>query len=126
MATKKHKTPQSTTNPKTKGTEGRPALKSGPSRKAKGVGRQPAAPDRRGPVKASAKTGGPGTKIGSMTALLDRPGGASIEDLTKATGWQPHSVRGAISGTLKKKLGLNIVSEKAEGRGRVYRIAERG
>ncbi len=49
--------------------------------------------------------------------------GASIADLMKATGWQAHSVRGAISGNLKKKLGLGIISEKVEGRGRVYRIA---
>jgi hypothetical protein len=40
----------------------------------------------------------------------------------KATGWQPHSVRGAISGNLKKKLGLAVVSDKVEARGRVYRI----
>jgi Protein of unknown function (DUF3489) len=43
--------------------------------------------------------------------------------VTKATGWQPHSVRGAISGALKKKLGLAVASDKVEGRGRVYRIA---
>ena len=43
-----------------------------------------------------------------------------------ATGWQAHSVRGAISGTLKKKLGLAVTSEPIEKRGRVYRIAERG
>lgn len=40
----------------------------------------------------------------------------------EATGWRAHSVRGAMSGALKKKLGLTIVSEVVEGRGRVYRI----
>ncbi len=43
-----------------------------------------------------------------------------------AKAWQAHSVRGAISGALKKKLGLAVSSEKSDGRGRVYRIAERG
>ena len=42
----------------------------------------------------------------------------------EATGWQAHSVRGAISGNLKKKLNLEVVSEIIEGRGRVYRIAK--
>ncbi len=42
------------------------------------------------------------------------------------TGWQPHSVRGAISGSLKKKLGLTVTSENVGKRGRVYRIVERG
>jgi hypothetical protein len=44
--------------------------------------------------------------------------------MQSATGWQAHSVRGAISGALKKKLGLEVTSEKIDGRGRVYRIAE--
>jgi len=55
-------------------------------------------------------------------ALLRRPEGAGIAELAGATGWQVHSVRGAMSGALKKKLGLTITSEKTET-GRVYRIA---
>ena len=64
-----------------------------------------------------------GTKTARLIALLNRKEGATIGDLTKAMSWQPHSVRGAISGTLKKKLGLAVTSENVEGRGRVYRIA---
>ena len=52
-----------------------------------------------------------------------RPKGASIDEIVTAFGWQPHPVRGAIAGTLKRKLGLNVVSEKSEGCGRIYRIA---
>ncbi len=63
------------------------------------------------------------TKIATILKLLRRPKGASIAELQKATGWQPHSVRGAISGTLKKKLGLVVTSEKTEGRGLIYRVA---
>ncbi len=67
-----------------------------------------------------------GTKQATLIDLLRRPGGATIADLVKATGWQPHSVRGAISGALKKKLGLTVTSEPIEKRGRVYRIVGRG
>ncbi len=63
-------------------------------------------------------------KIGKIIALMRRPKGASISDLTKATAWQAHSVRGAISGTLRKKQGLNVVSEKS-GDGRLYRITDK-
>ena len=59
-----------------------------------------------------------------MIALLRRPEGASVEELTAATGWQAHTVRGAIFAALKKKLGLDVKSEKVEGRGRTYRIAD--
>ncbi|MFT5182039.1 MAG: hypothetical protein ACI8S3_001926, partial [Alphaproteobacteria bacterium] len=58
-----------------------------------------------------------------LIALLSHEDGATIGDLTEATGWQAHSVRGAISGTLKKKLGLTVTSAPVDGRGRVYRIA---
>jgi hypothetical protein len=64
-----------------------------------------------------------GTKKTQLIALLETPTGASLDEIVAATGWQAHTVRGAISGTLKKKLGLAVISEKVEGRGRVYRIA---
>ncbi len=66
----------------------------------------------------------PGTKQALLIDLLRRKKGATIEEIVEATGWQPHSVRGAISGALKKKLGLAVTSGKVEGRGRVYRIAK--
>ena len=68
----------------------------------------------------------PGTKQALLVDLLKRKDGATIEEIVAATGWQAHSVRGAISGTLKKKLGLTVTSGPVEGRGWVYRIAERG
>jgi hypothetical protein len=63
-----------------------------------------------------------GTKQAALIAMLRAPEGATIEEITIATGWQAHTVRGAIAGALKKKLGLDVISEKVEGRGRVYRI----
>lgn len=64
-----------------------------------------------------------GTKLSLLVGLLKRKGGATIEEAANATGWQHHSVRGAISGALKKKLGLAVTSAPVAGRGRVYRIA---
>jgi hypothetical protein len=65
-----------------------------------------------------------GTKQALLVDLLNRKNGATLDEAVKATGWQPHSVRGAISGTLKKKLGLTVSSELMGSRGRVYRIVE--
>ncbi|MGD0277160.1 MAG: DUF3489 domain-containing protein [Syntrophales bacterium] len=62
------------------------------------------------------------SKQATLIKLLKRPGGATIDEMAKATGWQRHSIRGVLSGILKKRLGLSIASEKEE-RGRVYRIA---
>jgi len=76
--------------------------------------------------KAAAPTARQGTKQALLIDLLQRKPGASVNEIAKATGWQPHSVRGAISGTLKKKLGLTIASEKMGNRGRVYRIVAGG
>jgi len=61
------------------------------------------------------------TKVQRVVALLRRTNGASVEELMSETGWQAHSVRGALSGAIKKGLGLNVVSEKTDG-GRRYRI----
>jgi hypothetical protein len=62
------------------------------------------------------------TKQQIMIDLLRREGGASLAELTQATQWQAHTVRGALSGALKKRLGLKLVSEKVEGRGQVYML----
>jgi len=67
-----------------------------------------------------------GTKQALLIDLLKRKSGASIDEIVAATGWQAHSVRGAISGTLKKKLGFAVLSERTDGRGRIYRIAAGG
>lgn len=66
------------------------------------------------------------TKQGALIAALHNPEGATIAELMQATGWQAHSVRGAMSGNLKKKLNLEVTSEVIESRGRVYRIATKG
>ena len=54
--------------------------------------------------------------------MLRSEGGATLEEITAATGWLTHTVRGAIAGALKRKLGLAVTSEKVEGRGRVYHL----
>jgi hypothetical protein len=75
----------------------------------------------------SAKT--PSTKVntkqGQLLALLRRPQGTTIEHAAKTLAWQPHSVRGMISGVLKKRLGLIVTSEKGDS-GRIYRVASAG
>ena len=53
--------------------------------------------------------------------MLARAEGATVDEIAAATGWQPHTVRGAFAGALKKRLRLTVISEKVEGRGRVYR-----
>ena len=63
-----------------------------------------------------------GTKQAVLIELLKRPEGATLPQMTEATGWQVHTVRGAMAGALKKKLGLEITSEKQTGTDRVYRI----
>lgn len=63
-----------------------------------------------------------GTKQATLIAMLRAEGGATIAEIVAATEWQPHTVRGAMAGALKKKFGLVVTSEKIEGRGRVYRI----
>jgi hypothetical protein len=65
----------------------------------------------------------PGTKAAKILSLLQRPGGASLPDLRKATGWQAHSVRGFLSGALRKKMGLRIHSVKRNGE-RIYRVTK--
>ena len=64
----------------------------------------------------------PGTKLAALVMALRRPQGATSFQLMLATGWQPHTVRGAISGMLRKKLGLNVVLAHNKSGERVYRV----
>ena len=76
------------------------------------------------PSQRTPKTGAarPGTKAAKILSLLQRPDGASLQELRKATGWQAHSVRGFLAGALKKKLGLRIRSTKRKSGERAYCI----
>src|SRR6266851_1052129 len=72
-----------------------------------------------------AKKAGPardGSKAAKILELLKRPGGATTKELMKATGWQPHSVRGFLSGTVGKKMGLAVLSAKGEDGERTYSV----
>ena len=82
------------------------------------------------PNKASAKhkasrrarpAGRENTKTAKVIALLQQPEGATLRAIMRATGWQTHSVRGFVSGHLKKKLGLKVRSSQRDGE-RVYSI----
>jgi len=64
----------------------------------------------------------PGSKTAKVLTLLKRPEGASLKQLLKATGWQPHSIRGFLSGTVTRKMGLKISSIKAESGERRYKV----
>ena len=62
------------------------------------------------------------SKQAKVIAPLSNPQGAKLPELMQATGWQAHSVRGFLSGTIKKKLNLNLISQKQNG-AQIYRIA---
>ena len=62
------------------------------------------------------------SKQATVIQMLQRPEGATISQICAATGWQAHTVRGTFAGAFKKKLGLNLTSDKAEGGERIYRI----
>ena len=64
-----------------------------------------------------------GSKTAKVLDLLKRPGGATLKELMKATGWQPHSVRGFLSGTVGKKMSLTLNSTKGENGERNYKLA---
>ena len=78
----------------------------------------PAQPD----VAPKARTPREGTKQAKLIAMLRSPGGATIVEIMVALDWAAHTIRGAMAGALKKKLGLEVTSEKVEVRGRVYKL----
>ena len=71
--------------------------------------------------KRSGKLGHAASKQTRVIEMLERRQGVTIAAIMKATGWQPHSVRGFFAGVVRNKFGLNLVSEKT-GEQRVYRI----
>ena len=63
------------------------------------------------------------TKKAAVLDLLQRKGGATLPEIAKATGWQNLSIRGFVSGTVSKRMGLKVESSKNEAGDRVYRVA---
>ena len=74
------------------------------------------------PSGPDAQKSDPGSKQSRIIAMLRSPSGTTIVAMTKATGWQQHSVRGFLAGVVRKRLKLKLGSKKADGN-RVYRIA---
>jgi hypothetical protein len=99
--------------------------KSKPKAAARSTGRKAAKPaSRKRSAPASSKpTASPDTKNARIIAMLRTPAGATIAAIVTATNWQQHSVRGFLAGVVRKKLGLNLVSEQTD-KGRVYRIKD--
>jgi hypothetical protein len=85
------------------------------AKKAKAAKKAPKAGNKAG-------TARDGSKAAKIIELLKRPEGATLAAIMKATAWQAHSVRGFLSGTIRKKLGLNVVSKKADDGERTYSI----
>jgi hypothetical protein len=92
--------------------------KTKPGRKA-GPGKKPAETGKIG------STASQGSKTNKILDLLKRPGGVTLKELMKATGWQQHSVRGFLSGTLKKRTGTPVESFKSTDGNRTYRVSSK-
>lgn len=105
-------------SPTTKQQKKRPSARPTAKRRGKAVAaaaaQEPVAPPAR--LRADSKQA-------RLIEMLKRPEGATVAQIAETFGWQAHTVRGALSGALKKKLGLIVTSEKQEGGVRLYRIA---
>ena len=120
-------TPGATQEPKagSKPNAARRKPRVGPSKPKFGKKTTPAKKASKAPKKpTSAKTESArkGSKTAKVLELLKRRGGVTMKELMKATGWLPHSVRGFISGTVGKKMGLSVESTKAEEGDRTYSV----
>jgi len=77
------------------------------------------------PASSTSRAPRDGTKAAQVVQMLREPDGVTVSQISEATGWLPHSVRGFLAGALRKTHGMAAVSEAAEG-GRVYRLASGG
>jgi Protein of unknown function (DUF3489) len=121
--------PEATTKANVTPRKGRIAPGKGKATKAttsakKATQAKKGAPSKKGAKHAKPKASGPreGSKTEKILALLRRPDGVTLQELMKATGWQPHSVRGFLSASVGKKLGLNVASVKGENGERRYSV----
>jgi hypothetical protein len=92
------------------------APKKAPTKKAATKGR------KRHTAQTGANTARPDSKKAKVVEMLRRPKGATLGEIMKSTGWQPHTVRGFVSGMLTKKMGLTVESFRADDKERTYRI----
>lgn len=117
------------TKPRNNALDKCPASSTKPSLATKANRNKPAAKTRRsispvvtGPATNPAEPASQASKQARLLALLQSAQGATTEQIIQTTGWQPHSIRGIISGVLRKKMGLVVVLERAESGERRYRI----
>ena len=116
-----------TSIPEEKQTEKTPApakKRAGGTKRRAHAASSKAKPDRKAPRTQKAATARHGSKTAKILDLLRRPGGATLQELMKATNWQAHSVRGFLSGTVAKKLGIPVESSLRADRERVYRTTK--
>lgn len=104
------------------GVGARPKRRTAADTRSPAAGKSQPGLDTMKPQTPGPRPTGPGGKLGVIVGLMRRPEGATVVQMSEATDWLPHSVRGAMAGAIKKKHKLTVTSAKTDA-GRVYRIA---